>query len=164
MLATVLVGPGKPKLVQIQRPSSGTRRSSLSRASQAGAATEENNSPLTPLQAKKEVSAFSPYDTPCQRTYGAMTPMMQLVSSSESMQKLRPAPLSITPGNAQQRIDSAIHLADRKDYGVTPSDSTYTLTSYGSSAIWPTPSRHTTRSRSSSDFLFAVASSKPLSI
>lgn len=113
MLATVLIGPGKPRLVQIQRPPSGTSRSSQSRASRAVTTTEdEHDSPATPLQAKNEISAFSPYDTPCQRTYGAMTPMMQLANSSESVEKLRPAPLSITPRATHHRIDSAIYVPE----------------------------------------------------
>ena len=55
MVATVLVGPGKPKLVQIPRPPSGQSRTVSS--------VEEIAPPATPKQAL-EVSAFSPYDTP----------------------------------------------------------------------------------------------------
>ncbi|OCT55124.1 hypothetical protein CLCR_00010 [Cladophialophora carrionii] len=55
MIATVLVGPGKPKLVHIHRPpsNSGTEPS-----------VESLQIPSTPKQAPVEVSAFSPYDTP----------------------------------------------------------------------------------------------------
>jgi hypothetical protein len=56
MIATVLVGPGKPKLVQIQRPHSRSPRRSPA---------EDSRPPGTPEQAPLEVSAFSPYDTPC---------------------------------------------------------------------------------------------------
>ena len=76
MLATVLVGPGKPKLIQIQRPPS-------SQASQEAEVTQSNiqppkemhpedldpltpviDRPSTPVQLPIEVSAFSPYNTP----------------------------------------------------------------------------------------------------
>ncbi|KIY00076.1 uncharacterized protein Z520_03761 [Fonsecaea multimorphosa CBS 102226] len=57
MIATVLVGPGKPRLVHIQRPPS-----THSRAESLG---EDTGAPSTPKQAPIEVSAFSPYDTPC---------------------------------------------------------------------------------------------------
>lgn len=75
MIATVLVGPGKPKLVHIQKPPS-------SQASQEGEITqsiyEGRNShdlvhdrgppldarPCTPIQRPLEISMFSPYDTP----------------------------------------------------------------------------------------------------
>ncbi|ETI27560.1 hypothetical protein G647_00009 [Cladophialophora carrionii CBS 160.54] len=55
MIATVLVGPGKPKLVHIHRPpsNSGTKPS-----------VESLHIPSTPKQIPVEVSAFSPYDTP----------------------------------------------------------------------------------------------------
>jgi len=55
MIATVLVGPGKPKLVRIQRPPSSTRTEQ---------SVEPPPAPSTPKQAPVEVSAFSPYDTP----------------------------------------------------------------------------------------------------
>jgi hypothetical protein len=53
MIATMLVGPGKPKLVQIQRPPSSPSNSAKSAT------------PATPKSNTLEVSAFSPYDTPC---------------------------------------------------------------------------------------------------
>ncbi|KIW25166.1 uncharacterized protein PV07_10827 [Cladophialophora immunda] len=56
-IATVLVGPGKPRLVHIQRPPS-----SQSRTESPG---EGMCAPSTPKQGAIEVSAFSPYDTPC---------------------------------------------------------------------------------------------------
>jgi hypothetical protein len=150
MLATVLIGPGKPRLVQIQRPPSGTSRSSQSGASCSVTTTEdEYDSPATPLQAKNEISAFSPYDTPCQRTYGARTPMMQLANSSESVQKLRPAPLSITPRTTHHRIDSAIyvpeverkqnhHNNDKANNNPSASKSPFPSNPFSSSTIWPT--------------------------
>ncbi|EXJ73164.1 uncharacterized protein A1O5_04314 [Cladophialophora psammophila CBS 110553] len=57
MIATVLVGPGKPKLIQIQRPPSSRSRG---KSPAEGALI-----PSTPKQTLVEVSAFSPYDTPC---------------------------------------------------------------------------------------------------
>ncbi|KIW96523.1 uncharacterized protein Z519_03592 [Cladophialophora bantiana CBS 173.52] len=57
MIATVLVGPGKPKLVQIQRPPSSRSRGK--------SPAEGAPIPSTPKKAPVEVSAFSPYDTPC---------------------------------------------------------------------------------------------------
>lgn len=56
MIATVLVGSGKPKIVQIQRP--------LSRRRESAPTPEIPQGPSTPVQATIEVSAFSPYDTP----------------------------------------------------------------------------------------------------
>ncbi|KIW16498.1 hypothetical protein PV08_06553 [Exophiala spinifera] len=56
MVATVLVGSGKPKIVQIQRP--------LSRRQGSTPTAEIPQNPSTPVQATMEVSAFSPYDTP----------------------------------------------------------------------------------------------------
>lgn len=59
MIATVLVGPGKPKLVQIQRPPSSQSRDE-------GPTVANLAIPSTPVLAPAEVSAFSPYDTPCE--------------------------------------------------------------------------------------------------
>jgi hypothetical protein len=56
MIATVLVGPGKPKLVDIQRPTSDQARTEPT--------NNERPAALTPTQAAVDVSAFSPYDTP----------------------------------------------------------------------------------------------------
>jgi hypothetical protein len=156
MLATVLVGPGKPKLVQIQRPPSSTSRSSHARSSRADTPTEKvDTSPSTPVQPKNEVSAFSPYDTPCQRTYGTITTMMHLANSFESVQSLRPAPLSITPHNTHHRFDSAVCV--RSDKGDNPTESQASLPAYTSSAIWPVPRRS---QRSTSDTNTKLATRK----
>lgn len=57
----MLVGPGKPKLVQIQRPTS----SSNSRKEIFSPSQHSNVSqPSTPVCNQPEVSLFSPYDTP----------------------------------------------------------------------------------------------------
>ncbi|KAH0830998.1 hypothetical protein FOPE_02027 [Fonsecaea pedrosoi] len=60
MIATVLVGPGKPRLIHIQRPPSSQSRSELP--------GDSTGAPSTPKQAHVEISAFSPYDTPCDVT------------------------------------------------------------------------------------------------
>ncbi|OAP58148.1 hypothetical protein AYL99_07238 [Fonsecaea erecta] len=57
MIATVLVGPGKPRLVHIQRPPSSSSRTE--------SPVEGTCAPSTPQKIPLEVSAFSPYDTPC---------------------------------------------------------------------------------------------------
>jgi hypothetical protein len=70
------------------------------------------DSPATPVHGMKaEISTFSPYDTPCQRTYGAMTSMLQMAGSEESEFEMRPAPLSITP-RARRRRDSAVDVPE----------------------------------------------------
>jgi hypothetical protein len=57
MLATLVVGQGKPKLVQISRPTS--------KASSHDSGTKQPPAPpQTPVQYPQEISAFSPYDTP----------------------------------------------------------------------------------------------------
>ncbi|EXJ63672.1 hypothetical protein A1O7_00007 [Cladophialophora yegresii CBS 114405] len=55
MIATVLVGPGKPKLVHIHRPPS---------KSGTDSSVESLHTPSTPKRVPLEVSAFSPFDTP----------------------------------------------------------------------------------------------------
>ena len=60
MIATVLVGPGRPKLVEIQRPPSSQARTETP--------TQAFPTPSTPKQPPLEVSAFSPYDTPYEET------------------------------------------------------------------------------------------------
>ncbi|KEF58476.1 uncharacterized protein A1O9_06402 [Exophiala aquamarina CBS 119918] len=135
MIATVLVGPGKAKIVQIQRPPS-------SQASQeaeiAHAVCEHGNGeesvheptttldsrPHTPTQRTMEVSAFSPYDTP-----GAEDTTLQYISiescisdtpitgpriaencgiASPSSEKLVPAPLKLPSRTRTSRSDSSI--------------------------------------------------------
>lgn len=89
MVATVVLGPGKPRLVQIQRPSS---RSSVS-------------PPKTPVQSVREVSAFSPYDTPS-RGGSASTGLLRNWSS----QSLLPAPLSFSE-RLMKRVDSGVSVS-----------------------------------------------------
>ncbi len=95
MLATVLVGPGKPKVVQISRHSSDVSPKELRR-------NQPSAPPQTPTKYCHEISAFSPYDTPpnvidhcirpssSQSTVGTATPKASYSSTS-----LVPAPLSV---------------------------------------------------------------------
>jgi hypothetical protein len=79
--------------------------------------------------------------------------MMHLANSSESVQSLRPAPLSITPRNTHHRIDSEVYV--RSDKGDGPFDSQASLRAYTSSAIWPVPHR-SQRSTSDTDIKLAT--------
>jgi hypothetical protein len=135
MIATVLVGPGKPKLVQIQRPPS-------SQASQEAEITQsvfeyDNNEnlihdhaihleirPCTPIQRPTEVSAFSPYDTPgpedtsvqhisidsCISTtaYAGSQVQEYCKNESPSSEDLVPAPLSLPSRTRTSRSNSSV--------------------------------------------------------
>lgn len=141
MIATVLVGPGKPKLVQIQRPPS-------SQASQeaeiAQSACEYDNSgnlvhdhaipmdsrPWTPIQRPTEVSAFSPYDTPgpedtsvqhisvdsCISTtaYAGSRVQEYYENACPSSESLLPAPLSLPSRTRTSRSDSSVFSSTLK--------------------------------------------------
>lgn len=64
MLARVIVGPGKPKLVQIQRPPSSTTSNRSKHTMDRIQASLD--APSTPDCETQEVSLFSPYSTPCE--------------------------------------------------------------------------------------------------
>jgi len=108
MIATVLVGPGKPKLVQIQRPSS----------SHSKAPSQFNDTPIpaTPVQAPAEVSAFSPYDTPCHMAKLGSCLSTTLCASAEgaaedassSSSSLIPQPLQFPFRRGSSRSDSRL--------------------------------------------------------
>ena len=89
MLATVLVGPGKPKLVQISRPTSKSPSSSHESISRPR--------PQTPRSAPAEYSAFSPYDTPAahRRYTNASRTSIPASDPSYSTASLVPAPLAL---------------------------------------------------------------------
>lgn len=64
MLATVLVGPGKPKLVQIPRPPSITALTRQFSTSRDLPPVLTSSGPITPTHETSQVSKFSPWDTP----------------------------------------------------------------------------------------------------
>lgn len=125
MLATVLVGRRKPKIVQIQRPPS----SNNSVRSKGSISTRQADSPqslgisvqpTTPLNQRKEVSAFSPYDTPSNFTpftdlsYNAcpsVKPKLHEPIYSDSKLDLIPMPLS-TSRNASSIPDDSVTCDD----------------------------------------------------
>ncbi|KIV81218.1 hypothetical protein PV11_08645 [Exophiala sideris] len=92
MVATILVGLGKPKIVQIHRPSS--------RPTSPSSPIECQPVPATPIQPPVEVSAFSPYDTPGEvpligsQLSKAVSPGPETATTSPS--SLVPSPLRLT--------------------------------------------------------------------
>ncbi|KAK6371374.1 hypothetical protein LTS17_009105 [Exophiala oligosperma] len=74
MVATVLVGSGKPRIVQIQRP--------VSRRKGSAPTPEISQSPSTPVQSTVEISAFSPYDTPGEEVATQMTQPNSLAATT----------------------------------------------------------------------------------
>ncbi|KAK5046648.1 hypothetical protein LTR84_007409 [Exophiala bonariae] len=135
MIATVLVGPGKPKLVQIQRPPS-SQASQEAEISQVVYEDMNNGElvleqtmpsdirPSTPIQRPLEISAFSPYDTPGQEdTSNQHISIDSCISTaayagshvedncgkiSPSSENLVPAPLSFPSRTRTSRSDSSI--------------------------------------------------------
>ena len=100
MIATVLIGPGKPKLVQIPRPPSSQARTETP--------IKDPLPPSTPKQEVVEVSAFSPYDTP----YEAPSQIDSLITDPESPPPedlptgLVPRPLAFLRRSRSSRSDS----------------------------------------------------------
>ncbi|KAI1623885.1 hypothetical protein EDD37DRAFT_610089 [Exophiala viscosa] len=92
MVATILVGLGKPKIVQIHRPSS--------RPTSPSSPVKYQPVPTTPVQPPAEVSAFSPYDTPGDvpllesQLCKAVSPRPDIATTSPS--SLIPPPLRLT--------------------------------------------------------------------
>ncbi|KAK5232145.1 hypothetical protein LTR47_006674 [Exophiala xenobiotica] len=84
MVATVLIGPGKPKIIQIQRPPSSQSR--------LASPTELPSVPSTPVHAPIEVSAFSPYDTP-----GDMPEIDSCLNEAAHADAPEPALMSLRP-------------------------------------------------------------------
>jgi hypothetical protein len=139
MLATLLVGPGKPKLVQISRPPSN--------ASPRDSRVEPPVAPpQTPIQYHREISAFSPYDTPYDGVNqdanvptthdGSTTPVPGPSFSSIS---LVPPPLSfMTRTDSYQSSSTAFsntiqHLQNQADpFGCPPEPTPSTICSSSS--------------------------------
>lgn len=141
MIATVLVGPGKPKLVQIQRPPS-SQASQEAEISQSiyeernsgelvhGQATPIDTRPCTPVRRPLEISAFSPYDTPGQEDTSAQHISLDSCISttacagshvrercgniSPSSENLVPAPLSFPSRTRTSCSDSSIFSSTLK--------------------------------------------------
>lgn len=134
MVATILVGPGKPKLVQIQRA---TAPHSQAASISALSAPPRQTRPSTPVQSAPEISAFSPYDTPGPVDIPHQTLDIKLAPSavagspnvSRSSQNLLPPPLSLPSRRRSSHSDSSTfsgtlqylqHLADPFGTPVTP--------------------------------------------
>lgn len=135
MIATVLVGPGKPKLIQIQRPPSSQAPQEAeiahsifedrdSKESVHELVTTLDTRPCTPIQRQMEVSAFSPYDTPGpEDAAGQYIGIDSCISNtaydgsqieedcrnvSPSSEKLVPAPLRLPSRTRTSRSDSSV--------------------------------------------------------
>ncbi|KIW74035.1 hypothetical protein PV04_02103 [Phialophora macrospora] len=112
MIATVLVGPGKPKLVHIQRAPSDSR---------TDPAVEHLPTPSTPKQVPVEVSAFSPYDTPYEpppRIDSIIAGVTATVTRNPT-NSLLPQPLALPRRRSSSRSDNIFktwqrihHLSD----------------------------------------------------
>lgn len=92
MLATVLVGPGKPKLVQIPRPPSITVSTRQFSTSQDLPPVLTSDGPITPTHETSQVSKFSPWDTPHDST--PFSDISTIVSAPATIAR-RPPRLSI---------------------------------------------------------------------
>lgn len=98
MIATVLVGPGRPKLVQIQRPPSSTR---------TDVSIESRAVPSTPKRVPLEVSAFSPYDTPFDEPPRIESVMCaSTIATPEPSKTLVPQPLAVPRRSRSSRSES----------------------------------------------------------
>lgn len=91
MLATVLVGPGKPKLVQIPRPPSSTALLSQLSGSEKISTSRTSGDPTTPTHETSQASRFSPWDTPRDST--PFSDMSTVVSAPITVTR-RPLPRS----------------------------------------------------------------------
>ncbi|KAJ9608037.1 hypothetical protein H2200_007025 [Cladophialophora chaetospira] len=97
MTATMLVGPGKPKLVHIQRPPSRTRTEQP---------CERHPPPSTPKQAPEEVSAFSPYETPYDEPPRIDSVFTDGMRAANEINSCAPSPLALPKRSRSSRSDS----------------------------------------------------------
>ncbi len=141
MVATVLVGPGKPKIIQIHRPPSSQ--------SKLASPLELQSVPSTPVYAPIEVSAFSPYDTPgdmpeidsCpNETTCANPPEPTLISLRPS---LLPEPLTLPTRTLSNPSDSSMISATLRrlhnltdPFGISPRRSRSSRASMSADPKW----------------------------
>jgi hypothetical protein len=135
----MLVSPGRPKIVQVQRhPSTNTTsKSSLND-------TVSTKAPETP-QLIQEISAFSPYDTPLNHPDPPVmeAPLRRRISSKQSLssvQSLVPMPLLLESYHRIASMDSLVSTETRQSTiysDFSPSDSQFILASAtASSTSW----------------------------
>ena len=154
----MLVGPGKPKVVQISR-----RSSSISR--QRSHRKQPSAPPQTPTQYHEEISAFSPYDTPgngidhrIHPTPSHSTARASTLNPSYSSTSLIPAPLSLMT-RAHSYQSSSTAFSDTRQYLRSLAEPLGSSTSDGrtsiprrSSSVTALPSHQSTFPRSSSNY------------